>query len=307
MPRPAGARQRGHRRERPRPRARRRAREQLSDVLGAHGVDTDLELAHEVETARDAAPPGRPRRCAARPRGGRLGRGRPGARRAVGAAAPGAGGADGPVRHRPDVARLRDHLLGGQEPVRRVRRRRPLALRASPDRAGPSRGPRRLGIVRARERRCRAGVRPLHRRRVRRGLRERASSSSPRPASRSRRCSSPARPRSTARSRLRAPRSPATGARRSPTERSRLLHALADAIAANRKELAELEARNVGKAISSVKAELRRGDRALPLLRVRDRDDRRPLEPDRRLAALLLAQGAGRRRRRRSCRGTTRC
>ncbi len=39
-------------------------------------------------------------------------------------------------------------------------------------------------------------------------------------------------------------------------ERSRLLHALADAIAANRKELCELEARNVGKAISSVKAEL---------------------------------------------------
>jgi len=41
-----------------------------------------------------------------------------------------------------------------------------------------------------------------------------------------------------------------------PGERSRLLHALADAIAANRKELAELESRNVGKAISSVKAEL---------------------------------------------------
>jgi aldehyde dehydrogenase (NAD+)/betaine-aldehyde dehydrogenase len=41
-----------------------------------------------------------------------------------------------------------------------------------------------------------------------------------------------------------------------PTERSRLLHALADAIVANRKELAELETRNVGKAISSVKAEL---------------------------------------------------
>src|ERR671916_771820 len=41
-----------------------------------------------------------------------------------------------------------------------------------------------------------------------------------------------------------------------PTERSRLLHALADAIVENRKELAELEARNVGKAISSVKAEL---------------------------------------------------
>ena len=39
-------------------------------------------------------------------------------------------------------------------------------------------------------------------------------------------------------------------------ERARLLHALADAIAANRKELAELESRNVGKAISSVKAEV---------------------------------------------------
>src|SRR5205807_7904738 len=41
-----------------------------------------------------------------------------------------------------------------------------------------------------------------------------------------------------------------------PNERSRLLHALADALVSNRKELAELEARNVGKAISSVKAEL---------------------------------------------------
>src|SRR3989454_2841690 len=41
-----------------------------------------------------------------------------------------------------------------------------------------------------------------------------------------------------------------------PNERSRLLHALADAIVANRKELAELEVRNVGKAIASVKAEL---------------------------------------------------
>ena len=40
------------------------------------------------------------------------------------------------------------------------------------------------------------------------------------------------------------------------TERARLLHALADALVANRKELAELESRNVGKAISSVKAEL---------------------------------------------------
>jgi len=44
-----------------------------------------------------------------------------------------------------------------------------------------------------------------------------------------------------------------------PGERSRLLHALADALVANRKELAELEARNVGKAIQSVKAELAQG------------------------------------------------
>jgi acyl-CoA reductase-like NAD-dependent aldehyde dehydrogenase len=43
------------------------------------------------------------------------------------------------------------------------------------------------------------------------------------------------------------------------TERSRLLHALADAVVANRAELTELESRNVGKAISSVKAELAGG------------------------------------------------
>ncbi|HEY3070634.1 MAG TPA: aldehyde dehydrogenase family protein, partial [Gaiellaceae bacterium] len=41
-----------------------------------------------------------------------------------------------------------------------------------------------------------------------------------------------------------------------PNERARLMHALADAIVANRKELTELETRNVGKAISSVKGEV---------------------------------------------------
>jgi acyl-CoA reductase-like NAD-dependent aldehyde dehydrogenase len=41
-----------------------------------------------------------------------------------------------------------------------------------------------------------------------------------------------------------------------PTERSRLLHALADAIHENRRELAELETRNAGKALSSAKAEV---------------------------------------------------
>src|SRR5439155_11221407 len=39
----------------------------------------------------------------------------------------------------------------------------------------------------------------------------------------------------------------------------------------------------------------RPGDRELPLLRFGDRVDRRALESDRRLAALLLAEGAGRR------------
>src|SRR5215207_9816178 len=41
-----------------------------------------------------------------------------------------------------------------------------------------------------------------------------------------------------------------------PNERSRLLHALADAVHGNRKELVDLETRNVGKAISSVKGEV---------------------------------------------------
>ena len=81
------------------------------------------------------------------------------------------------------------------------------------------------------------------------------------------------------------------------TERARLLHALADAIAANRGELAELEARNVGKAISSVKAELHQAVENFRYYGSAIAHDRRPLEPDRRLAALLLAEGAGRRRR----------
>jgi aldehyde dehydrogenase (NAD+)/betaine-aldehyde dehydrogenase len=45
----------------------------------------------------------------------------------------------------------------------------------------------------------------------------------------------------------------------SPNERSRLLHALADAVVGMRRELAELEARNVGKAISQVNAEIAQG------------------------------------------------
>ena len=45
-------------------------------------------------------------------------------------------------------------------------------------------------------------------------------------------------------------------ARAPATERARLLHALADGLRAGRADLATIEARNVGKAISSVKAEL---------------------------------------------------
>ncbi len=41
-----------------------------------------------------------------------------------------------------------------------------------------------------------------------------------------------------------------------PNERARLMHALADAIVANRNELTELETRNVGKAVTSVKGEV---------------------------------------------------
>ena len=81
-----------------------------------------------------------------------------------------------------------------------------------------------------------------------------------------------------------------------PTERSRLLHALADAIQANRKELAELESRNVGKAISSVKAEVGGAVENFRFFASGDRLDRRTLEPDRRLAADVLAEGARRRR-----------
>jgi len=77
-----------------------------------------------------------------------------------------------------------------------------------------------------------------------------------------------------------------------PTERSRLLHALADAIVANRKELAELEVRNVGKAISSVKAEVARRSRtsafyASAIASIAGRSN-----PIGRLASVLFVEGA---------------
>ena len=45
-----------------------------------------------------------------------------------------------------------------------------------------------------------------------------------------------------------------------------------------------------------MKAELHRRVENFRFYALRDRDDRRPLEPDRRVAPLLLAEGAGRRR-----------
>jgi len=81
-----------------------------------------------------------------------------------------------------------------------------------------------------------------------------------------------------------------------PTERSRLLHALADAILANRKELTELESRNVGKAISSVKAELFGAVENFRFFASATASNFRTLESDRRIAALVHAQGARRRR-----------
>ena len=81
-------------------------------------------------------------------------------------------------------------------------------------------------------------------------------SSSPRPARRSAGPRWPARPTSTAPSTAARAALDGPWGRTPPNERARLLHALADAIVANRKELAELESRNVGKAISSVKAEV---------------------------------------------------
>ena len=183
-----------------------------------------------------------------------------------------------------------------------------------PANAGPSRihvrrhRPRSTAIVRPwRSRRATStGSSSTARRRGRVGRAPRRLSS-PRPASRSAAPRWRARPTSTARSRRPARRSTAPWGKTPPNERARLLHALADAIVANRKELAELESRNVGKAISSVKAEVGGAVENFRFFASVARLDRRPLEPDRRLAAHVLAEGAGRRLRADRARGTTRC
>jgi acyl-CoA reductase-like NAD-dependent aldehyde dehydrogenase len=102
----------------------------------------------------------------------------------------------------------------------------------------------------------------------------------------------PTRPTSTEPSTQPAPRSTATG-QHSADRALAPLHALADALVANRKELAELEVRNVGKALSSVKAELNQAVENFRFYASRSARSR-PLEPARRLAPLLLAEGARR-------------
>ena len=80
-------------------------------------------------------------------------------------------------------------------------------------------------------------------------------------------------------------------------ERSRLLHALADALAANRKELTELESRNVGKAISSTKAELFGAVEHFRFFASAIATIAGLLQSDRRLETLVHVEGACRRRR----------
>ena len=64
-----------------------------------------------------------------------------GALRALGARAAGAGRPRRAIRDRPDLARVRDHVLGGQAPLQRVRRRRPGPLADAAHRTGPRRRP----------------------------------------------------------------------------------------------------------------------------------------------------------------------
>ena len=203
----------------------------------------------------NAASPGRPRRGAHAPRGRGDGGGGGRTCRALGVVDAQAGGAERSLRHRPDLAGVRDHVLGRPQAVRRLRRRRPGPLPHPADRAGARRRPAGGGIVRP--------VSVAAQREY--GLFVDGESAE---GSETRELVEPAtgEPLATVQLAGEADVDRAVAAARAaldgpwgktpPTERSRLLHALADAIVANRKELAELETRNVGKAISSVKAEL---------------------------------------------------
>ena len=163
------------------------------------------------------------------------------------------------LHHRPDLARLRDHLLGGPRALPRLHRRRPGAPPDAPHGARAHRRPaRRARLGSGDGCRDREALRALHRRRDRRAcldgeLRELREPATGEVLARAAMAGEADVDRAVA-----AARAALDGAwgKTPGTERSRLLHALADAIAANRKELAELESRNVGKAISSVKAEI---------------------------------------------------
>ena len=121
----AGRAQRGDRRDRRRGRARRRgARGGVRDPRAKHGVDVDPELTERIARGARNAAHGRPRRGADDPRGRRVARGGAGVHRALAPCDARAGAHSRALRHRSDLARLRDHLLGRPRPLPRVRRRR---------------------------------------------------------------------------------------------------------------------------------------------------------------------------------------
>ena len=241
------------------------------------------------------------------PRGRCVGRGGPGVHRALAPRDARAGRAQRALRHRPDLARLRDHVHGGPRPLPRLRRRRSGAVPHAADRARPRRRPARRadrspsvavateyglyidgevgrGCLRRAARAARAGDG--------RGARARRDGGE----------ADVDRAVAAARAALDGAWGKTPG-----TERSRLLHALADAIVANREgaRRARGAKRRQGDLVGQGGA--RRRDRAVPLLRLGDRVDRAAAR------TRSAARCSSTRRRspsaspRRSSRGTTRC
>ena len=96
--------------------------QELDALLAGHGLDADLERGSRDRPRPAAAPERRARRRPDRPRTRRLDRRGASARRAMGARHGRAGGAHRALRDRPDLAGVRDHLLGGTGSLRRLRR-----------------------------------------------------------------------------------------------------------------------------------------------------------------------------------------
>ena len=215
----AGAPQRGNRRARRRAPDRRRARAEFARILQAAGVPYDAGRGEGDQSRTRAARLREPERGARDPRGRAVRGGGAGLHRALGAGAAEARRPLDRLHHRSDLASLRRHLHRGAPARARLRGRRPRPLPEAADGAGARSGsfvPRQTERPRyrpARERRDSPRVRPFHRRRDRRGLRVARARRAGDGRDASERRSSPARPRSIARSRLRAPRSTATGAR----------------------------------------------------------------------------------------------